>query len=126
MSALIFLLHTSSLIVPDAPEMFAAMDRQAQNISFSWMPPNITRGNLTGYNLTYFNETHRLSVPGPLDENTLQATVTELNEFTFYSFELRASTSAGFGEAAVVNTTTAQAGMAVSCVYCASHINFTS
>ena len=85
-----------------------AVDIQAQVVSFTWMPPSITNGVITNYTLTYFNTTDNLSIT--IEANMLGVNVESLNEFTSYSFELRAATRIGAGEPATVNLTTAQAG----------------
>ena len=82
---------------------------QAQQVTVSWSPPTNPNGVITGYMLNYSNSTENLS--RPLGAIQQMAVIDNLNEFTLYRFELRAETSAGFGPPAVVNQTTAEAGI---------------
>ena len=60
--------------------------------------------------LNYSNSTDNLTHPSIAAVERM-VTVENLNEFTEYRFELRAMTVAGFGESAVANQTTAEAGV---------------
>ena len=84
---------------------------QAQQISLSWEPPTVRNGVLTGYVLNYFNTTHNITIDSEIGADTQEFTVTLLNEFTMYTFELRAMTRIGHGDPAVMNQITSQAGM---------------
>ena len=94
--------------VPDGPPgMFSATEVQAQQISFSWMPPAIPNGVITGYMLRYSNSTYNDSVT----VKGLTSIVEFLNEYTEYRFELSASTRIGSGPSSSLTLTTAEAGM---------------
>ena len=94
--------------VPDGPPgMFSATEVQAQLISFSWMPPAIPNGVITGYMLRYSNSTYNDSVI----VKGLTSIVEFLNEYTEYRFELSASTRIGSGPSSSLTLTTAEAGM---------------
>lgn len=95
-------------LAPGVPENFTVVKARARNVTFSWSPPSTLNGVITGYTLNYSNDsTSAYSVS--LDADEEMVTVDNLNEFTQYTFELRASTRVGFGPRAVVNQTTAQA-----------------
>ena len=104
------IVYFQSFAVPGIPENFTVTDVQAQQISLSWAPPTNRNGVLTGYVLRYFNTTHNMNTDPVIGADVRDFTVDFLNEFTSYSFELRALTRIGPGEPAVVNETTAQAG----------------
>ena len=59
--------------------------------------------------MSYFNSTHNINLTLMAEQRMV--TVEDLNEFTDYTFELRARTGAGLGEPAVVIQTTEQAGI---------------
>ena len=77
------------------------VDVQAQQVTFSWSPPLSPNGNIIGYTLSYFNTTQNITHPDALVADQRMVTVENLNEFTLYRFELRATTVAGSGEPAV-------------------------
>ena len=85
-------------------------DMQAQQVTFSWSPPLSPNGNIIGYTLSYFNTTHNIAHPDALVADQRMVTVENLNEFTQYRFELRATTGAGPGEPAVEILMTDEAG----------------
>ena len=98
------------LTVPGAPQAFTIDDIQAQRVTLSWQRPSSPNGIITGYQLSYSNTTYNESIP--LADDVLETTVEFLNEFTFYSFELRASTRIGFGpEVIMERVLTNQSGM---------------
>ena len=78
-------------------------------MSFSWSRPLSPNGNIDAYIMSYFNTTHNITLALMAEQRTV--TVEYLNEFTDYTFELRARTGAGLGEPAVRNQITEQAGI---------------
>ena len=86
-----------------------AIDVQARNVSFSWSRPLSPNGNIDAYILSYFNTTHNITLALMAEQRMV--TVEYLNEFTDYTFELRARTGAGLGEPAAEILTTQQAGI---------------
>ena len=92
--------------------MFVVVDLQAQQVTLSWSPPIDMNGVITGYSLNYSNTTDSVSV-ATIEANVMQTTVQFLNEFTNYTFELRALTRIGFGPPVVRSIFTAQAGMEI-------------
>ena len=94
---------------PSAPENFMATDVQARSVSFSWSRPLSPNGNIDAYIMSYFNTTHNINLTLMAEQRMV--TVEDLNEFTDYTFELRARTGAGLGEPAIEIQMTEQAGI---------------
>ena len=101
-------------VVPSAPEMFMVVDVQDQQVNLTWKPPSITNGIITGYVLEYFRIDDLILRSKNFTADERMFRVESLNEFTQYQFQIRAFTSAGLGELASLNVTTAEAGILIN------------
>ena len=93
------------LTEPTSPQSLIVISVTDTTVSLSWIPPNITNGIITQYQLQY-----RRSDSGSdfislnISKNTLTFTVTGLTSDTEYVFTVRAFTVVGHGNASNVIT----------------------
>ena len=64
-------------------------------MTVTWAPPAVRNGIITGYTLSYSNGSNNLSKS--FNESALSYTVEYLNEYTNYTFSLKAATIKGEG-----------------------------
>ena len=89
--------------VPEAPTNFMVEPIASTMIELSWNPPNVTNGILLYYTVVYYNTDTLTEV---YSNETFDATITDLNEDTTYSFIIYANTSAGDGPNVTDSATT--------------------
>lgn len=96
---------TFSHVVPaDTPQDFVAVVLNSTSVHLSWSEPILPYGIITSYTL-YYNLTD-VDDNRTLDSSARSYVITALNEFTFYSFSIYASTRVGAGPAVDVTART--------------------
>ena len=83
------------ILVPGAPTDFTAVTISSTVVQLSWNIPDVTNGILTNYTLIYAGNNDTLTII--FDIHTFVATITGLDEDSFYLFIIYANTSAGAG-----------------------------
>ena len=83
------------ILVPEAPTNFTSVTISSTAVQLSWNMPDVTNGILTNYTLIYTgNDDTSIII---YDFDTFGATITGLDEDSFYIFVIYANTSAGAG-----------------------------
>ena len=88
-----FFLHT---VPGDAPQTFYVTVLNSTSILLAWSQPSIPNGIITSFTITY-NLTEYDDVTIVLGNDTNNFTAGNLNEYTFYTFHIHASTRIGPG-----------------------------
>ena len=91
-------------VVSEAPTDFTAATISSTAVQLSWNMPDVTNGILIHYTLVYTDNVNTSTVT--YDNDTFAATVTDLNEDSFYLFAIYANTNAGAGPNSTVSATT--------------------
>eukprot|EP00118_Oscarella_pearsei_P002855 m.11939 g.11939 ORF g.11939 m.11939 type:complete len:2352 (+) comp23692_c0_seq4:198-7253(+) len=79
--------------VPSSPEGLIVTLLSATEVTINWNEPLVLNGRLLNYTLFYWNSTYE----GNVSTSERRLTLTNLNEFTDYSFSATSSTKAGAG-----------------------------
>ena len=82
-------------VVPEAPTNFKANAIASTMVELLWNAPDVANGILLFYTVAYNNSTNSLMLV--YNNGTFNASITGLNEDTFYLFVIYASTAIGPG-----------------------------
>ena len=99
----------------DSPQSFSAVALNSTSIQLSWSRPGTPNGEISHYTIVYSTDSGAESMTFSTTNETMN--VTDLNEYTNYTFEITANTSAGFGPATQVTETTHEDGTYVHVLY---------
>ena len=91
-------------VVPEAPTDFIATVISSTSVQLSWNMPDVINGILIHYTLVYTDNVNTSTIT--YDNDTFAATVTGLNEHSFYLFAIYANTNTGAGPNSTVSATT--------------------
>ena len=91
-------------VVPEAPTYFTAATISSTSIQLSWNMPDVINGILIHYTLVYTDNVYTSTIT--YNNDTFAATVTDLNEHSFYLFAIYANTNAGAGPNSTVSAAT--------------------
>lgn len=92
------------------PESFAIVDISTRNVTLSWELPEESKRNgvITAYMVSCSDEEDMLVTT--FTTSTLTATVEGIDIYSFYTCNVAASTSGGYGPEATLNFTTTSDG----------------
>ena len=90
--------------MPEAPSDFTAVTISSTVVQLSWNSPDVTNGVLTKYTLIYASNDDTSTIIFNFD--TVGATITNLDEDSFYLFTIYANTSAGAGPNSTISIVT--------------------
>ena len=93
-------------VVPEAPTYFSAAMISSTSVQLSWNMPDVINGILIHYTLVYTDNVNTSTIT--YDNDTFAATVTGLNEDTFYLFAIYANTNTGAGPNSTVSAATCE------------------
>ena len=97
-------MHIIIYLVPEAPTDFTAVKISSTVVQLSWNVPDVTNGILTNYTLIYAGNDDTSTIIFNFD--TFSATITGLDEDSFYLFIIYANTSAGAGPDSAISVAT--------------------
>ena len=93
-----------------SPQNFVATVLSSSSVILEWIRPSVPNGEITTYLLEYSNDSITINISLPVefirssDEyNVTNITIEYLNEFTNYTFSLRAVTAGGSGPVATTD-----------------------
>ena len=106
---------------PDGPpQNFVATVLSSSSVRLEWTRPSVPNGEITKYLLEYSNDSMTINISLPVDfimssdeYNVTNITIEYLNEFTNYTFSLRAVTAGGSGPLASDKVLTDEAGKSI-------------
>ena len=91
-------------LVPAAPTNFTVVTVNSTVVQLSWNMPDVTNGILTNYTLIYTGNDDTSTIIFNFD--TFSATITGLDEDSFYLFIIYANSSAGAGPNSTISVVT--------------------
>ena len=92
--------------MPEAPTDFTAITISSTVVQLSWNMPDVTNGILTNYTLMYTSNADTSTLIFSFD--IFGATITGLDQDSFYIFTIYANTSAGAGPNSTISVVTLQ------------------